>query len=85
MQLSLRYAWCPDRSVGSVAVTGGGMTLDDTEELKRLSELSRWLRDVRRGNGNGSGRPVSVDNRLEYENPYYSPRDVRGEWRSTTQ
>jgi hypothetical protein len=56
----------------------------DEKELKRLSELSRWLRDMRRGGSNGSGEAVSVDNRLQHENPYFSPRDVRGEWRATT-
>jgi uncharacterized protein YaiI (UPF0178 family) len=60
-------------------------TMTDSEHLNELRELSRQLRELRRGRKPKAPAALAPDDQLQLENPFFSLREVRGEWRPTTQ
>jgi len=57
------------------------------EEVKAFRDLVRQLRALREGDGERPEQPepqLDDDDRLQLENPYYSPHRVEGSWQTTT-
>ena len=61
-------------------------TDEEMQELEAVRELSRQLRGMRqRRRAQIARTPFGPDEQLQRENPFFSPREVRGEWRATNQ